>query len=377
MDLSIVDLIENYSNEADNVVFLNNIDSKLSMSLNKKEIIENDEWIDDVMATLPYIEQICEQPNKIIKVEEEVVKMELIKKVTVDSIKHLSKHPNLVSQFDKESGDVTPERMLNIFREENFVTYENKFIYTLIQLINNFVRIREKNKERDENTDFRNSREAKYEAKAKIGKERLEFKTEILCHDLEKVKMNTAETDNKMRQMKRMLNSIMNTELYQIVDSAPDNMISPPLKMTNVLLKSVKYTYCVTLWNYLNEHIDLRNKNISTNKDFKDDDKLTKLFDELCMMNFQVLNYATEGDKIKENKDKTEMDEKVKRQLTKKLINSLIILNPDMPREELNKMIVNRYLEIKKNNDISSKAVEDRFMNCINNYINNAKKMRL
>ena len=104
MNLNVLNLINEHN--PDMPLFINKIDSKLMLDISKNEIIENDEWIDQVLFTAPYLEKALRNPNKQIITEEEVVKIELIKKVTVESIKHLSKNTNLISEFDEETQDV-------------------------------------------------------------------------------------------------------------------------------------------------------------------------------------------------------------------------------------------------------------------------------
>ena len=97
---------------------------------------------DKVEKTIPYIENILAAPTRLIVNEEEVVKIEKIKKVTVESIKHLSKNAGFIEDVD-ENGDVKPGKLLNVFKEETLNTYENRFIYTLIQKMRAIV-VREK-----------------------------------------------------------------------------------------------------------------------------------------------------------------------------------------------------------------------------------------
>ena len=126
------------------VQFLGQIDSKLFMDISKSRVTENNEWIDMVEFTMPYLEKALTKQIKNIVTEEEIIKIELIKKVTVESVKHLSKNVNLVDRYNQQSGEVVPKKILNAYKEETFLTYENRFLYTLIKLIEDFIYLREK-----------------------------------------------------------------------------------------------------------------------------------------------------------------------------------------------------------------------------------------
>lgn len=106
-DLKVMDLYEKTS-EKKSDKFIENIESTMHVQTDIKDSIRDLEWIDMMIETLPYIDRIFRNPNRFIINEEEVIKIELSKKVTVDSIKHLSKHTNLIQEVDKKTGDVTP-----------------------------------------------------------------------------------------------------------------------------------------------------------------------------------------------------------------------------------------------------------------------------
>ena len=51
-----------------------------------------------MLETIPYIDNIFRSPNRFIVNEEEVVKIEQAKKITVETIKHLSKNTNFIHE---------------------------------------------------------------------------------------------------------------------------------------------------------------------------------------------------------------------------------------------------------------------------------------
>ena len=79
-------------------------------------------------------------PRKFIVQEEEIVPIERARKITNESIRHLAQHTNMIAKV--EGDDVTPNQILNVFREESFEVYENRFVYTLMQNLIRFIDIR-------------------------------------------------------------------------------------------------------------------------------------------------------------------------------------------------------------------------------------------
>ena len=130
-DLEIYNLYER-TNPGTIDTFQKRTASKMDLQTEYEKIIEDTEWIDLMETTIPYIDNIFRNPNRFIINEEEIVKIELARKVTVESIKHLAKHTNLIQDVDPKTGDVKPSKILNINKEESYDTYENRFIYTLI-----------------------------------------------------------------------------------------------------------------------------------------------------------------------------------------------------------------------------------------------------
>ena len=130
--LEIVDLYE-HTNDEKNKKFYDSIDSSLYVTNEIDARTTNFEWLEIMEETIRYLDNILRNPNRFIINEEDIVKIELARRVTVESIKHLSKNTNLIQDIDKKTGDVRPSKILNINKEESFDTYENRFIYSLIK----------------------------------------------------------------------------------------------------------------------------------------------------------------------------------------------------------------------------------------------------
>ena len=50
--------------------FLSKVDSKLMMDVSKSQIVENDEWIDMLEFSIPYIEKALSESNASLKLKE-------------------------------------------------------------------------------------------------------------------------------------------------------------------------------------------------------------------------------------------------------------------------------------------------------------------
>ena len=140
-NLEVIELYEN-SNHEKTKTFIDSAESTLKVQTEKKYITRDIEWINMMEEVMPHIDSIFRTPNRFIKNEEETVKIEQARKVSVETIKHLSKHTNFIQDIDNETGDVIPSKLLNVRKEETYETYENRLIFTLIQNMKYFVNIR-------------------------------------------------------------------------------------------------------------------------------------------------------------------------------------------------------------------------------------------
>ena len=87
-------------------------------------------WIEAIEDAIIPLDNIIRNPRRFIVQEEEIVNIELARKISPESIRHLAQHTNMIAKVEDDS--VTPNQILNIFKEESFETYENRFIYTLL-----------------------------------------------------------------------------------------------------------------------------------------------------------------------------------------------------------------------------------------------------
>lgn len=375
MDINLMKLLNNESKDTDED-FFNKIDSKLIMDVNKNKIKENNEWLDQVVFTLPYLEKALNKPNKNIMTEEEIIKIELIKKVSIESIKHLSKHADLIDKYNQKTDEVIPKKILNAYKEENFVTYENRFIYTLIKLIEDFIYIRTRDDEEDQYKG-RDFVKANYEAKTKVAKRNIKMNFEFLSEDTApKKKSNDAE--EKIKNIKFSLKMFKATEIYQLLESKRATLVKSPLKMTNVLLKNVNFQYAVKLWNYLNDNFEQKSKSEDDENIYEEKGLVKQLVNESFYSIYLIFERNLEQQHKSKGKAKpTEEEKKQNRDLLNMIIDKILETNPDLGQEELKQIIEERYVIYKNQRIISLQPIEEKFQSKINSYVTMVEELRL
>ena len=370
-DLEVFDIYENV-NKDKSKKFVDSVDSSLRIKIDSKKEIKDIEWIEKMEETIPYIDNILRSPNRFIVNEEEIVKIELARKITVDSIKHLSKHTNFIQSIDKKTGDVTPSKILNINKEESYNTYENRLIYTLIQNMKMFIDRRKKTLEENLNKENKNDKSLDYKALSKTDKEKVEVSVSLnssLDSDSNDNEKETKEILEKIDEIEQRITDLTSSEVYKVIDKLHISLVREPIKKTNVILKNVNFQYAMKLWNYLRDNFDDRTKDIEENQDYMDQGEKKKLFDETFMLQYLIMKTLDQDEAETEG-----TREDLKETILEQMVNNLIDMDQDLTGEELNKLIANKYEVIKYKKMEAIKEIQKVFREHIDKYLNKVEK---
>lgn len=375
MSLNQIELYEK-SNPVINSAFLDNVDPKLNVHIDiKKKELNTEEWIEMILFSIPYIYKALEMRNKQIVTEEEIVKIELIKKVSVETVKHLTKHPNFVDEIDEETGDVTPKKLLEAHKEENFITYENRFLYTLVLLITDFINYKKSKGLLAEGE--KNIRKINYEAKSKIEKQRVTIKSEVVidASDLtDKTEQNKKILEG-LEKIEEGLEQLNQTEIFKLLSARRATLVKPPLKMTNVLLKNVNFQYAVKLWNYLNENFVNKDELLVDKREYEDKSLLLTMYNECFLLNYLDFDLIETKDKRKPTINMN--DKEVIRRITNGLMLRILELNPNITEAQLKELLAENYIKMKGKYSSNTKQIEDLFSRSIKLFMNNIRNIEV
>ena len=370
-DLEIFQVYEN-ANKEKSQKFVDEVDSSLRIKIDTKREIKDIEWIEKMEETIPYIDNILRSPNRFIVNEEEIVKIELARKITVDSIKHLSKNTNLIQSVDKKTGDVTPSKILNINKEESYNTYENRLIYTLIQNMKMFIEGRKSTLEQSINKENKNDKTLDYKALSKTDKEKVEVNLSLnstLNSETNNNEKETKEILEKIEELEHRILDLTSSEVYKTIDKLHISLVREPIKKTNVILKNVNFQYAMKLWNYLRDNFDDKTKDIEENQDYMESGEKKKLFDETFMLQYLIMQTLDQDEAETEG-----TREEIKETILEQMINNLVNMDADISEEELNKMIANKYEVIKYKKMEAIKEIQNIFREHMDKYLSKVEK---
>ena len=361
-ELSIVDLYNEHDNEPIEE-FNNNIVSSLNIKSDYDKTNFSLDWLTIMEDTIRYIDNILRNPNRFIINEEDIVKVELARRVTVESIKHLSRNTNLIQDYNKKTGDVKPSKILNINKEESYDTYENRFIYSLIQNMKMYVTF--KKKALEEVTSAKDDKAMYYKATTKVGKTKYEVEVKMKSAlDADSKDEDSAEAAlARIKKLEEKITDLTSSEVYKTINKLHITLVTSPIKKTNVILKNTNFQYALKLWNYMQEHMDPDMENVKDSKDEKLENKLKDYVDETFLLDYLVLDaYGSPKDKRSEVK---------KKEVSKKIINSMLqkLLEMDsLDKKEILDLIDKYYTVVKYRSVVNDKEIHDRFKEAISNY---------
>lgn len=284
--------------------FNKNIKSTMRLKSDLSSDVNSLEWLEIIEEVCPYLDNIVRTPKVALVSESEVTKIEKAKKTSVDTVKNLSKHTDYIDKIDPESGDVLPSKLLVVFREETFNTYENRFIYTLIL---NLLRFLTEKEEALKDLKPRNEKNLEYSATTTNGKEKVKIDLKINT-----TPTNTSDSDNdlektlnsikkRIEKMKKFVNSWLASELIKSLEKQHAILVMPPIKKTNLILKNPNFQMATKLWDFLYSVEESKNKNIN-GMDTKGNNLLRGILDSASLMDYYVLDSVAIDKKTQKQK---------------------------------------------------------------------------
>ncbi len=231
----------------------------------KQKIIRSvdESWVKAVEDCLPALDEVTRNPSHFIEETEELLPIERTKKVTTRSIRHLSQHTGLISRIE---GDVViPSKLLNVFRDESVMTYENKFINTLLIRLYDFVVTRYE--EAEEFGASRRKAVFDYTDVIRQGEERgkVSLSLEVSVPTEEKEKNSFFQSDlwARVKKLREVIADYRGSEFASMMGSA---VVRPPVVRTNPILKNKDLRQCLELWEFLEGYDDEEAAGVSTSE---------------------------------------------------------------------------------------------------------------
>ena len=217
-----------------------------------KSLIEtrnfNMEFLNVIESCYPALLKLLRNPVKSIKYNEEIVNVEKAKKVTADTVRHLSSHTHLIKDIKPEG--VVPAKVLSTFSEEDLGVYENRFLKSLIKRIEVFLERRYEVMK--VSLDSFEADHLNYENEFLMSGKNVNVKLDIDIKEIFTKDIESTKADyERLLRVRELIRSLKGTELMQKLSKAKD--IFPPIMRTNMILHNPDFKMCYNLWVYLDK----------------------------------------------------------------------------------------------------------------------------
>lgn len=298
--------------------------------------VVDERWLTVVEEGLTSIFNIVDKPRRFIATTEEVVPVALARKITADSVRHLSQNTQFITTNAK--GDIQPTKVLNVTTEESFDLYENRFVYHLIQRLFAFV---------DKRTDVifwstgdETCNTMCMESKIDDAYEEISYKVEMTV----KNRQSFAENDNdnmdlfkRIDRVRRMSRTLRASSFCDIMNGCAK--VKSPIQRTNLMMKDPDYRNCYKLWQFIESYdeVGYSIEEQDTALEF-DEEYQTQMYINL-ITNYTIFKSLLESDPRKLTEIATKKRKPVKPKFIKK-IQEEIVDNCDIPDVEVRKVFI-------------------------------------
>ena len=208
-------------------------------------------WVKQIEECIPDLNEIVNNPKRTIQTLAEVVEIEKVKKTSRESVQHLASHSQFVKTID-EDGNVTPSKILNVYNDDFFAIYENKFVATLLRRL--FIFVEKRYDYIIHQATLRDVELLYFKNKTNIDGSEIEIETKIRYS-----KPSLDDADEKLAKMIKRINDIRrylrffgNSEFMRILHRERD--VRNPILQTNIIRKNPKYRHCYHLWQFINSY---------------------------------------------------------------------------------------------------------------------------
>lgn len=321
--------------------FLDNNKSLINIKTNFERVEFDYSWLEKIEEVLVYLDDIIRTPKKFIVQEEEVVPVERAKKITLETIRHLAQHTNYIQKIE-DDGTITPNKVLNVHKEESYDIYENRFIYSLLVNLETFM---QKRKKVTENGAFCNvEKKMKYEAETKIGSENINISLNLNAKSFDdlSVKSTNGTVEERVEKIELIINDYFKSPFIKELTTGNIVMVKSPIRKTNVILKNPNFQKALELWEFI-EQYDVNDKKESKESNNYDDIPVIKdEMDGAFLLDYMILNGFYQKKEVTPNK--------IRKYYVDKIIEDFINRNNSYDEKAFKKLLIDEFRKIKKQN---------------------------
>ena len=296
----------------------------------------DERWLGVIEESLDALNRITEHPRRFVTSNEEVVPVALARKITADSVRHLSMNTQFIAS--SKDGEIQPTKILNVTVEETYDLYENRFIYHLIQRLVTFI---------DKRTDVifwstgdETCNTLQMHSKVDDAYEQIEYKLEMKVKNTQSFAENDSDNMSvfmRIDRVRRMVMALRTSAFCGLMKGCA--RVRSPIQRTNTIMKDPDYRVCYRLWQFLESYdeVGYSIEERDTPLEF-DEEYQIQLFSNL-ITNYTVFKSLLEADPRKLSEIPPKRKKITKPKFIKK-IQEEIVTDYNIPDVEVRKVII-------------------------------------
>ena len=298
--------------------------------------VVDESWLTVVEEGIDAIFNIVDKPRRFITTAEEVVPVALARKITADSVRHLSQNTQFITT--NAAGEIRPTHILNVSTEESYDLYENRFVYHLIQRLFAFV---------DKRTDVifwstgdETCNVMSMESKIDDAYEEISYKVEMTIKNRQSFVENDSDNMDvfkRIDRVRRMSRTLRNSSFCDLMNGCA--RVYSPIQRTNLMMKDPDYRACYKLWQFIESYDEVGYTIEEQDSALEfDEEYLLQMYTNL-ITNYTVFKSLLESDPRQMTEIETKHRDPVKPKFIKK-IEEQIVDDYNIPDVEVRKVIV-------------------------------------
>lgn len=313
-------------------------------------------WVDAIEEALNAFQTITSSPRNVITEEELVVNVANAKKAGSDVVRHLAQHASLVEKFEPEKGEVRPSKLMQKYREDSIGLYENRLVFTTMELAFMFVKIRHDALFGAMSDEF--GAKLRYNTTMESATELIHMETFLHIKEVDDI----LKTDEKNREVferisraYRVLSVLLNTPFALQLAKLP--RVKGTVTKTNVLKKNPNYKKIVALYDFLRNYDEIGYSIRVVEQSPEVNEVLQRDIYHNILFNYLVLKGYLEDEKDRQIPAPTKSKSRVlKPKFIREIIEELTE-DYDLPEVEIRKVLIE---ELTKEQLMKEEAAERR-----------------
>lgn len=300
----------------------------------------DEEWVAAIEKCMTPFQNIIMNPRNFITEDEEIVNVAVARQSTPEVLRHLTTHGKYIDEITEDN--VRPNHLLNKFKEDSWNTYENRFVYTLLEKTTEFVSKRFE-------AIFANMGEEfgaflKVEASAKNETDTVSANLDIRIRQNEDYLNDNHDSMDLFRRIAKLNEQLRIFGTSQFAkEMRKYARVKNPIVKTNAIQKNPNFKACYVLWVFIYNYHDVGYEiNI-----YEQSNEITPEFEEdiynSIFVNYLILkNYLDqESDRLIDTHRRFQK-RKLKPRFIKKIVEE-IVGNYDITDTEIRKILIEEF----------------------------------